>query len=326
MFGSQLSIWQWGGAVVSKFGDPISFPSTFTALGTGNFAGYSVLFRDSATDSLVAWKLDGASFVDARTVPGTTTTDPARRAVVATGDLDGDGITDVLWQDGTTHEYGVWIMDDGPAVRAEAKMRQYGGSPPPFTGGRDVSWKVVGIGDFDGDGMGDILWQNKSSSSVSIWHMTYFGQPGIPVGSVVDYPNFETQSALPLTDDIVAIGDFDGDSVTDVAWRNGNGDIVVTLTSSARQYTNDGPTIDVKASGVAASSLPSTLAVIGTGDFDGNGRTDILFRNTNDGSVQAWLMNGTQVGVRGAPLGGTGSFSRTASSPLGSIAHAPTPR
>jgi serralysin len=32
--------------------------------------------------------------------------------------------------------------------------------------------------------------------------------------------------------------------------------------------------------------------VIGTGDFNGDGKSDILFQNTN-GSVAIWLMNGT---------------------------------
>jgi hypothetical protein len=40
--------------------------------------------------------------------------------------------------------------------------------------------------------------------------------------------------------------------------------------------------------------LPTSWTIVGTGDFDGDGKTDILWRNS-DGTVGLWLMNGTQV-------------------------------
>jgi hypothetical protein len=33
------------------------------------------------------------------------------------------------------------------------------------------SWKAIGSGDFNGDGLSDILFQNTSSGQVSIWEM-----------------------------------------------------------------------------------------------------------------------------------------------------------
>ena len=33
------------------------------------------------------------------------------------------------------------------------------------------SWKAVGTGDFNGDGLSDILWQNTSTGQASIWEM-----------------------------------------------------------------------------------------------------------------------------------------------------------
>src|SRR6266851_4930956 len=37
--------------------------------------------------------------------------------------------------------------------------------------GADLNWKVVGIGDFDGDGKADILWRNSSTGENYIYPM-----------------------------------------------------------------------------------------------------------------------------------------------------------
>jgi hypothetical protein len=41
--------------------------------------------------------------------------------------------------------------------------------------------------------------------------------------------------------------------------------------------------------------LPSNWIVGETGDFDGDGKSDILWRDTNTGTTAIWFMNGFQV-------------------------------
>ena len=41
--------------------------------------------------------------------------------------------------------------------------------------------------------------------------------------------------------------------------------------------------------------VPLNWAVAGTGDFDGNGSTDIVWRDNNTGTVAIWLLDGLQV-------------------------------
>ncbi|KJU86574.1 hypothetical protein MBAV_001232, partial [Candidatus Magnetobacterium bavaricum] len=35
----------------------------------------------------------------------------------------------------------------------------------------DLSWQIKGIGDFNGDGKSDILWQNTKTGLVYIWYL-----------------------------------------------------------------------------------------------------------------------------------------------------------
>ena len=45
---------------------------------------------------------------------------------------------------------------------------------------------------------------------------------------------------------------------------------------------------------VGGQVVYNSWAVVGTGDFNGDGKSDILWRNTN-GTVAIWEMNGGQV-------------------------------
>ncbi len=46
--------------------------------------------------------------------------------------------------------------------------------------------------------------------------------------------------------------------------------------------------------------MTTNWTIAGTGDFDGDGKSDILWRNSRPGEVAIWLMNGTSIasGVR----------------------------
>src|SRR5262249_32792461 len=94
--------------------------------------------------------------------------------------------------------------------------------------------------------------------------------------------------------------DFNGDHVSDVIFQD-------TATSSllGNPFTPGGdpnagvPRIDFMSNGTVASSatLPNpTIAwhIVGSGDFNNDSKSDILFQNT-DGTPMIWTMNGATV-------------------------------
>ena len=79
--------------------------------------------------------------------------------IKGTGDFNGDGKSDILWQndDGTP---AIWLMN---GIDHAGRQRRRSANPGP-------SWQVKGTGDFNGDGKSDILWQGDDGTP-AIWTM-----------------------------------------------------------------------------------------------------------------------------------------------------------
>jgi hypothetical protein len=143
-----------------------------------------------------------------------------------------------------------------------------------------TNWSVVGVGDFNGDGKADILWQNTSNGNLAIYLMN-----GTTITSSATFANLGAYS-------VVGIGDFNGDGMSDILLRDGAGDIAI--------WEMNGNTItNVNTAGVG--NLSTVWSVSETGDFDGDGHSDILWRDTS-GDVAIWFMDGTTLSS-GAGLG-----------------------
>src|SRR5208282_5023409 len=81
--------------------------------------------------------------------------------------------------------------------------------------------------------------------------------------------------------------DFNGDGYSDIAWRDTSGDTAIWL-------MNGTSILNPTATYVATVSTASGWTIVGTGDFNGDGYGDILWRDTS-GDVAIWLMNGTTI-------------------------------
>jgi hypothetical protein len=137
--------------------------------------------------------------------------------------------------------------------------------------------------DFNGDGKSDVLWRQEGSGQVYFWEMN--GQQVQAEGAVVH---------APVTTDwhVLGIDDFNGDFNCDLLWRQDGTGQVYVWEMNGRQVQAEGA--------VAHAPVTTDWHVQGIGDFNGDGNSDVLWRQ--DGSVQiyVWEMNGRQVQAEGA--------------------------
>jgi hypothetical protein len=119
-------------------------------------------------------------------------------------DLNHDGKPDLLWQNDTTFEVGVWYMggSTGNTFLGWSSLASSGVS----------GWRLVATGDFNGDGTPDLVWEN-AASQVVVWYM------GGPQGNVLlswDWLSMSSQAGWT----VVGANDFNGDGKPDLVWQN----------------------------------------------------------------------------------------------------------
>ena len=78
-------------------------------------------------------------------------------------------------------------------------------------------WKAIGTGDFNDDGLSDILFQNSTTGQAAIWEMN--GTNVIGGGTVSSIPGPSWHA--------IGASDFNGDGFSDILWQNTNGQAAI---------------------------------------------------------------------------------------------------
>jgi hypothetical protein len=139
-------------------------------------------------------------------------------------------------------------------------------------------WQVAGVGDFDGDGKADIVWRNAVTGENYLYPMD-----GLAVLPAEGY----LRTVADLNWQIAGVGRFDADTRSDILWRN-------RLTGENYLYPMDGTSI-LAGEGYVRSVADLDWQVAGVGDYDGDGLSDILWRNSATGDNYLYPMNGLAI-------------------------------
>lgn len=177
--------------------------------------------------------------------------------IVATGDFNGDGRADIVWVDSANNIY-LWTgLQNGFASQ--------------FVAQNAPGWSVVGAGDVDGDGKSDLLVYAQSPARLGWWVMSG--------ATVLSYHSQSVNSTWKFA----TVGDFNVDGKADVVWGDSSNNIYL-WTSTGNAFTSN-----------FVAKNASGWSIVGSGDVDGDGRSDLLVYNPSPGRLGWWLMNGATV-------------------------------
>jgi hypothetical protein len=241
-----------------------------------------ILLRDGVSGQTAVWMMNGSQVSSnlATSLNAGAYTSTTGWQAHGIGDFDGDGKNDVLWRDAVTGELAVWTMNGATVVTSATASV----NPGAYTS--TAGWHVQGIGDFDGDGKSDILWRDSATGQTAIWFMN---------GAVVTSSSKTSVSAGAYTPTtgwhVNGVGDFNGDGKADILWRRaGTGKTAIWFMNGASKtgggYTNVQP---------GAYTSTTGWQVQAVGDFNGDGKADILLRSSETGRMAIWKMNGVKV-------------------------------
>jgi hypothetical protein len=226
--------------------------------------------------------LSGASGAPIGSAQGTLTIADSRGGA----DFDADGRSDIMWRKvGAGVDKGamfLWTMNGTGLVGAR------------YLDPIAEDWQVQFMGDFNGDGLGDVLWRNfgtgADAGKLFIWMMQ---------GPYVVLGTGYTASQADLGWRVDGVGDLNGNGKSDIVWRKTGAGVDK---GAVFLWTMNG-------TGLAAARYLDPISedwqVVDLGDFNGDGKADVLWRNMNTtspdaGKLYVWMMDGPNV------IGGTG--------------------
>jgi hypothetical protein len=289
-FTGALTLWELNGsgvvtsASLTSAGMSIAPSASWSINAISDFTGdhqADIVWRNAADGQLNLWTMNGSVIANSAPITdslGHIVRPGASWSIAGDGDFNADTRNDLLWRN-TDNSVVLWTMN-GSTITSSAFVTSAGTRVQV-----GASWTIAGIGDVNGDGDSDVVWRNSTTNELVGWLMN---------GSTVTSSGHFTSAGTAVNPDaswsLAGVGDFNLDGNADLLWRSSNGTLAEwllngsTITSS-EQITFNGSRVQPDA----------TWKMIEVGDFNGDGRSDLLWRNQNTGAMAEWLMNGSTI-------------------------------
>jgi Ca2+-binding RTX toxin-like protein len=199
------------------------------------------------------------------------------------GDYNGDGIMDLLWWEPGSGQLKIWFMNGGSVQSVSAPVE-----------GLDISqWLLVNTGDFNNDGIWDLLWWNPETGEAAIRYMA--AQSAVSNGFS---PSSTTAGDITGNVTLSYPGDLNGDGRADLIWRDyATGFVTIWLMGEDGKPALNGP--PTLADGMTDGGKPGVVDSLewtmrGLFDMNADGKSDVIWQHGWDGRVVVWYMDGSQ--------------------------------
>lgn len=185
---------------------------------------------------------------------------------IASGDFNADGHQDIAVASVYTDDVTVLLGNgDGTFAQASGSPFSVGSHPQqPF---------FITVGDFNNDGIQDLVTANAAGNSVTV--LLGNGSGGFTSASF----------AVGHTPESIAVGDFNNDGAEDLAVSNVNSNNVTVLLGNG-----SGGFSPASGSPLAVGTNPFSIV---TADFNGDGKLDLATANEGSSNVTVLLGNGS---------------------------------
>ncbi len=191
-------------------------------------------------------------------------TDPSSTTTKNDGDLNGDGIPDIVWQKSGTSDVKFWFMNTDGSVKEELDLDH----------GASDDWKVSSMGDMNSDGLTDLLWQHNDGSTVFCYHMDGTGK--------VDSGKSLASGVIPGWR-FVSAADFNKDGDLDFLWHS-------TSQGSTVCWHFDGKGV-VNGFSPLGSGIVDYFISFSGNDMNSDNYSDVIYQNINNGMVLVWYFD-----------------------------------
>lgn len=230
-----------------------------------------VIFRNVKTGQVYRLLMNGQSIADEAMIYSEPN---LQWKIIETGDFNADKISDIVWQNSFTEQIYIQLFNSN-GIPSGGSI-QY--SP------NSMDWKIMSTPDINGDTRSDIILKHAVTGEVKA--LISNGLAFSPTNVFYKEPNLDWQ--------IVAAGDFFGyHRDSQIVWRN-------KTTGQVYLMTLDVSGQNVNQSGTIIYQEPDTKwQLVGAVDFDGDYKSDILWRNEDTGQVFLMLMNGKTISQGG---------------------------
>ncbi len=228
-----------------------------------------LLLENRAFNFAAYWIMEGAT--PTRYSPAFTP--PIDQIQVARGDFNGDGKLDLVWARTRPFIGPVRPPGSPPPTKLVMWLGDGNGFTAVNIGDNAEGWSVVGAGDIDGDGKSDLLLINHGLAYFAYWKMD-----GAQVAA------YSPVFARPADSVLATTGDFNGDGKLDLVWENG-------VAGPWTLWAGNG--VGFQSMDLAVSPLQGVNAVIGAGDIDGDGKSDLLMIDAS-GAFRYLIMDGAR--------------------------------